>query len=339
MNNTVIATVSAAVVDALASSIAGEKPTSGGCTGFAVLPRAVAVLTLARACSVNEAAMSSCYSGFALSVAVAATVAQSVIPFTGLERPDKVVVDSAGNVYITDITPGEGSTGNRVIKWEAASKTQKTLPFTRSTLLAGPAGAVWVNGDGPLHGRLLKLAPLSDQQTALPMPYIGIRGDILALDDAGNVYGVTGGGEVPGGGCCIPIHVVKDAPGSTAPEVMPFQDVDGLGGMATDSAGTLYVGDEVLKRVLALAPGATSPKELPFTDLQSVSDVAVDSAGDVYVVDGQRNQVMRLSAGADKPTVLPFDGLNDPISVAVTEAGEVYVVDGGNHRIVELKGP
>jgi DNA-binding beta-propeller fold protein YncE len=263
---------------------------------------------------------------------------QSVVPFTGLERPDELAVDSEGNVYLTDITPDESSPSNRVIEWEAASKTQQTLPFTRSALLAGPSGEVWIIGGGQQHSRLLKLAPVSDPQTALPMPYLGIRGDILALDKAGNVYGVTGGGEAPGGGCCIPVHVVKDAPGSTAPEVLPFQYVDGLGGMATDAAGKLYVGDGRRKRVLALAPGATNPSELPFTELQSVIDIAVDSAGDVYVVDGQRNEVLKLSAGADKPTVLPFAGLNRPTSVAVNDAGDVYVVDSGNHRVVELKG-
>jgi DNA-binding beta-propeller fold protein YncE len=263
---------------------------------------------------------------------------QSVVPFRGLERPDEVAVDSAGNVYLTDVTPDEGSTSNRVIEWEAASKTQKTLPFTRSTLLAGPSDAVWVIDGGQQHSRLLKLSPASDQQAALPMPYLGIRGDILALDNAGNVYGVSGGGEAPGGGCCLPVHVVKEVPGSTAPEVLPFQYVDGLGGMATDAAGKLYVGDSGRKRVLALAPGATSASELPFTELQSVSDIAVDSAGDVYVVDGQRNEVLKLSAGADKPTVLPFAGLNRPASVAVNDAGEVYVVDSGNHRVVEVEG-
>src|SRR4051812_41855199 len=65
---------------------------------------------------------------------------QTMVPFSGLERPDDVEVDSAGNVYITDITPGEGSTSNRVIELAAGFKTQKTLPFTRSTLLATPSG-------------------------------------------------------------------------------------------------------------------------------------------------------------------------------------------------------
>jgi hypothetical protein len=33
---------------------------------------------------------------------------------------------------------------------------------------------------------LVKLAPVSDQHTALPMPDIGVRGEILALDNAGS---------------------------------------------------------------------------------------------------------------------------------------------------------
>lgn len=263
---------------------------------------------------------------------------QTVLPFAGLERPDDIAVDSAGSVYLTDITPGEGSMGNRVIELAAGSKTPKTLPFTRSTLIGEPSGAVWVIDGGQQHSRLVKLAPVSDRQTVLPLPEIGIRGQVLALDNAGNVYGVTGGGAAPGGGCCLPVHVEKQLPGAKTPEVLPFQYVDGLGGMATDTTGVLYVGDNSRKRVLALAPGATSPTELPFAGLQSVADIAVNGAGDVYVVDSQRNQVVRLSAAADKATVLPFEGLNRPVSVAVNDAGDVYVVDSGNHRVVELKG-
>jgi hypothetical protein len=104
---------------------------------------------------------------------------QTVLPFTGLERPDNVEVDSAGNVYLTDSTPGEDS--NRVIELAADSKTQKTLSFTRSTLIAGPSGAVWVIDGGQRHSRLVKLAPPSVPQTALPLPDIGIRGQVLAL--------------------------------------------------------------------------------------------------------------------------------------------------------------
>jgi hypothetical protein len=39
---------------------------------------------------------------------------------------------------------------------------------------------------GQQHSHLVKLAPVSDQHTALPMPDIGVRGEILALDNAGS---------------------------------------------------------------------------------------------------------------------------------------------------------
>ena len=49
---------------------------------------------------------------------------QVVLPFTGLNDPDGVAVDSAGNVYVTD------TGNNRVLKLAAGSATQDVLPFT-----------------------------------------------------------------------------------------------------------------------------------------------------------------------------------------------------------------
>ncbi len=129
---------------------------------------------------------------------------QRVLPFTGLQRPDDVEVDSAGNVYLTDIAPGEGSVSNVVIELPAEATVQRTLPFTRSTLITAPSGAVWVIDSGQQHSHLVKLALGPDQQTSLPMPDIGVRGQILAMDNAGNIYGVTGGGEAPGGAAVFP---------------------------------------------------------------------------------------------------------------------------------------
>jgi hypothetical protein len=95
----------------------------------------------------------------------AAASRQSVLPSTGLERPDDVQVDSSGNVYLTDVTQAEDPTSNRVIELAAGSKTHKTLPFTRSTLIAAPSGAVGVIDGGQRHSHLVKLAPMWDQQT------------------------------------------------------------------------------------------------------------------------------------------------------------------------------
>ena len=182
----------------------------------------------------------------------------------------------------------------------------------------------------------MKLAVGSGTQTVLPLPDLGGRGDVMAVDTADNVCGANGGAVYSDGGCCIAVHVVKSAAGSNAPTVLPFKPVNDIGWMAVDTFGDVYVGDFDRNRVPKLAAGADTPTVLPFTNLHGVADVAVDAAGSVYVVDGDHNRVLKLAAGSDAPTVLPFTGINQPIRVAVDSSGNVYVVDGGNHRVLKL---
>lgn len=264
---------------------------------------------------------------------------QSVLPFTGLNGPYDVVVDAAGNVFVSDIGPGRNGS-NHVIELPVGSNVQAVLPFTRATLMTDPSGTVWVVDGGRDPSHLVKLAHGADQQTVLPMPDLGraYRGVIEAIDAAGNAYGMIGGGQDSGGGCCLPVQVAKEAPGSNTAEALPFQHMNAVGGMVVDAAGNLYVGDADRKRVLKLTPGAANPVELPFHGLRSVIDIAVDTKGAVYVVDGQRNQILKLDPGSNTPTVLPLTGLKGPVSVAVGAKDEVYVVDDGNRRVVKLEG-
>ncbi|UXA05153.1 hypothetical protein KXD96_19625 [Mycobacterium sp. SMC-2] len=262
---------------------------------------------------------------------------QTLLPFTGLESPRDLAVDAVGNVYVADLHHSEDEAGHpyvttRVIKLPAGSNNPTVLPqFVHADLAADSAGAVWVIDAA--NQQLVKLAAGSDIQTVLPLPDLGLRGEVLAVNTAGAAYGIDGGGVYPVGGCCVPVHVVKSEPGSHAPTVLPFTHILGLGGMAVDAAGNVYVGD--FNRVLKLTARADTPTELPF-DLGSVVGVAVDSAGSVYVVDAERKQVLKLAPGADKPIVLPFTGLNQPVRVAVDAAGSVYVTDVGNHNVLKL---
>ena len=71
----------------------------------------------------------------------AGSATQSVLPFTGLDDPGGVAVDTAGNLYVTD------SHNNRVLKLAAGSATPTVLPFTG---LNSPSG-VAVDTAGNLY--------------------------------------------------------------------------------------------------------------------------------------------------------------------------------------------
>jgi len=255
---------------------------------------------------------------------------QSVLPFSDLGRPYEVAVDTAGNVYATDIHWARNrfpADTDRVLMLAAGSNRQTVLPYNFITDLAvDNARAVYVVDTR--NERLVKLAAGPNTQTVLS--FTGFDGEVKAVDSAGNIYGVRGGGEVPGGGCCKPVEVVKLAAGSSTWSVLltgvNFTDV------GVDGAGSLYVVD--FHEVLKLAAGASAPTRLPFGDLKNPSGLGVDGGGNVYVADFDNNRVLKLAAGASGPTVLPFTGLNHPTGVAADTAGSVYVAD--SDRVVEL---
>jgi DNA-binding beta-propeller fold protein YncE len=84
-----------------------------------------------------------------------------VLPFTGLESPQDLAVDTAGNVYVSDLHHVKDDNGSSdvtipVIKLAAGSNTQTALPqFVHASLMADAAGAVWVVDAG--NEQLVKL--------------------------------------------------------------------------------------------------------------------------------------------------------------------------------------
>ena len=85
----------------------------------------------------------------------AGSSSQTVLPFTGLNDPAGLAVDSAGNLFVTDLQGGKG----RVVKLAAGSGIQDVLPFTA----AYPGVAVDTAGNlystDEINNRVLKLPP------------------------------------------------------------------------------------------------------------------------------------------------------------------------------------
>jgi serine/threonine-protein kinase len=253
---------------------------------------------------------------------------QVELPFTGLNGPTGVAVDTAGNVYVTD------DRNNRVLRLPTSTNRMGSHPIRTNPVelpfkvqvpsdVAVIAGDVYVSA----NGRVLKLQAGWD--TPVELPFVVPVPTGVAVDNAGDVY-VTDRNSG---------RVLKLPAWSTTQVEVPFGgDVKGLpGGVAVDNTGNIYAAgnDSVWK----LSAGANTPTRLPFIGLTSPNGVAVDTAGNIFVTDGvdeDHNRVLVLPAGTTAQAELPFTGLNRPTGVAVDTEENVYVADSGNNRVLEL---
>jgi streptogramin lyase len=253
---------------------------------------------------------------------------QVELPFTSLNGPTGVAVDSAGDVYVTD------NRDNQVLRLPAQttgrdSHLAHTKPVKVPLDAQLPSNVAVVAGDVYVtdNRRVLKLAAAWD--TPIELPFVVQVPTGVAVDNVGDVY-VTDGGNG---------RVHKLSTWSTTQVEVPFGDKpDALrGGVAADDRGSVYaVGKD---SVWKLSAGADTPTRLPFTDLKSPNGVAVDGGCNVVVTDGldkDHSRVVILLSGATVQVELPFTGLNRPTGVAIDTDGNVYVADTGNNRVVEL---
>ena len=249
--------------------------------------------------------------------------AQVVLPFTGLNYPVGVAVDSTGTAYVTDFE------NDRVLKLAAGSSTQEVLPFTGLNLpdsvAADSTGTLYVVDMG--NNRVLKLPAGSSTQEVLP--FTGLHSpDGVAVDNAGTLYVADTHNN----------RVLKLAAGSKTQQVVPFASLNLPTGVAVDNTGTLYVVDvrNNDNRVLKLAVGSNTQQVLPFTGLTEPHGVAVDDTGTLYVTDFGTERVLKLAAGSNTQEVLPFTDLKEPHGVAVDSTGAVYVAEQANKWVVKL---
>ncbi|MFI6777310.1 serine/threonine-protein kinase PknD [Nocardia sp. NPDC050412] len=246
---------------------------------------------------------------------------QTPLPFTDVSLPTGVAVDTAGNVYITDM-------GNdRVMKLAAGASTPTPLPFTGlknpQDVTVDTAGNVYVSDTS--NDRVMKLA--AGASTPTPLPFPGLKDPHgVAVDSAGDVYVADRGND----------RVMKLTADGSALTTLPLMGLQGPDSVAVDTAGDVYVTELGTEHVTRLAAGASAPTIFPFTGLKDPQGLAVDAAGNVYVVDWGNKWVVMMAAGASTPTPLPFTGLKNPQGVAVDTAGNVYVTDLGPDPVVKL---
>ena len=206
-----------------------------------------------------------------------------------LAAPIGVAVDSEGNLYIADQGAEFGS--NNVI--------EKITPSGTLSIFAGEVGA----SGPPTPG------PATDSKLSYPQA--------VAVDSAGDVYIADSLNDVvekvnPEG--ILSIYAGELGAGTGTPTPGPATDskFNVPTGVATDSAGDVYVtddGNSMIEKVntadeLSITAGTGTmgePSPGPATDsmLDLPIDAAVDSSGNVYIADSGNDLVEKVTAAGE----------------------------------------
>ena len=244
-------------------------------------------------------------------------------------QPAGLASDGAGNVYVAD-------SGNNTIR--------RITPLGVVSTLAGTAGS---------YGSADATGPIASFKTP----------NGVATDTAGNVYVAdTSNNTIRK---ITPLGAVSTLAGT--PGVMGSADGQGPAasfrnpyGLATDSAGNVYVADTGNNTVRKISAGglvstlAGTPGTAGIANGQGAaasfngpSGITVDAAGNVLVADYFSNTIRKITAGGLVSTLAgspassygaadgtgPAALFNGPQSIAVDSAGNAYVADTYNYTV------
>jgi sugar lactone lactonase YvrE len=251
-----------------------------------------------------------------------------------LNGPYGVAVDSAGNIYITEIY------GNRVRKVSAASGVISTI-----------AG----NGEALYYGE-----GVPSEEAVLNSP------QDVAVDSAGNIYIADSLNhrirKVSASSGIITTIAGNGNSGYNGEGSATSAELNDPAGLAIDSAGNVYIAEQASHRVRKVTPGGTISTVAgigiggfggdggPATAarLYNPVHIALDRAGNLYIADTYNHRVRKVSAATGVITTVAGTGksgfsgdgasataaqLDNPTAVAVDAAGNLYISDSFNKRI------
>ena len=237
----------------------------------------------------------------------------------GLNDPQGVAVDAAGNVYIADF--GNGA----VEKWTAASNTVTTLVASGLASPAGvavdAAGNVYIAAAG--NNLIQKWTASSNALTTLISSGLAAPFGV-AVDGSGNIY------------IADLIHSVVEKYSVLNHTLTTLVSVFQPTSVAVDAAGNVYIADYSNNAIRKWTAANNTLTTLVSSGLNWPSGVAVDGSGNVYIADTFNGAIKKWTAANNTVTTLVSSGLNRPESIAVDGAGNVYIPDSYNNAVKEL---
>lgn len=259
----------------------------------------------------------------------------------GLSDPERVAIDSAGNVYIADeyrvrkITPagiistiagngtdgfsGDGGpavsaqlrayavavdlAGNLFVADRDNNRVRKVTPAGIISTVAGNGTAGFSGDGGPALAAALR-SPRGVAVDAAGNLFIGERGNnrIRRVNPQGIITTVAGNGQAGFGG-------------DGGPAVSGL--LNGPEGIAIDSTGTLFIADTNNHRIRKVSPQGIITTIAGSSDngfsgdggpataamLENPEDVAVDSTGTLFIADRENNRVRKVTSAGIITTV------------------------------------
>ena len=213
-----------------------------------------------------------------------------------------------------------------------------------STLAGWPEASAWVDATG----------------SAARFGYV----DSVRTDAAGNIYvgdGTNTVRKITPAGVVTTIAGIANVTGSQD-GTATSATFNGIGGVAVDSSGVIYVADSGNYTIRKIIPGGGVSTLAGSAGLQGSVDgtgsgarfydpenLAVDGAGNIWIADGQGNTVREVTPAG---VVTTFAGVartagfangtgtsalfNDLLGIAVDALGNLYVGDGGNNAIRKI---
>ncbi|HYA17706.1 MAG TPA: NHL repeat-containing protein [Bryobacteraceae bacterium] len=251
-----------------------------------------------------------------------------------LNGPDGLVIDSLGNIYISDFN-------NAVVRMVSPSGTITTYAGT------GTAGYF---GDGGLATGAKLAGPLGLAVDSSRNLYIadGPNQAIRMVTPGGIISTVAGGrGGFSGDG------------GSATLAALNYPEA-----VAVDSSGNLYIADAANHRVREVSGGVITTiagnglagfsgdgGSATAAQLYLPKGLAFDSQGNLYISDSNNNRIRKVSGGiittlagngtqgysGDKGAATGAE-LNTPARITVDPSGNIYIADTGNNVVRRVAG-
>jgi sugar lactone lactonase YvrE len=235
---------------------------------------------------------------------------------TGLNNPDAVAVDAAGNIYVANFGTA--------------------TPATASITIYAPGAS----------GDATPTATIAGSNTGLSTP----QG--IAVDAAGIIYVAN---DFIGGPASRITVYAPGASGNATPDRSISGGLDRPRGIAVDAVGNIYVTNEEADNVTVYAAGANG-LTTPIARIEGLNaglfapgGIVLDAAGSIYVTSIGSGppvpaSVRVFAPGANfdaTPTVViagANTGLFVPFAMGLDAAGKIYVANGNNTVTVYAAG-